>query len=115
MRCGAFGDYYTALAAAGGICAALVGRQATGKGQRVLASLLRTWNSKLRTILTSDLPCDHWGQQLEIELAELPADDVLILGRPFTLSQLREAIANLLFREVKGRGWWRSLRRGLER
>lgn len=42
MRCGAFGDYYTALAAAGGICAALVGRAATGKGQRVLASLLRT-------------------------------------------------------------------------
>ena len=54
-----------------------------------LASLLRTWNSKLRTILTTDLPFDHWGQQLEIELAELPADDVLILGRPFTLSQLR--------------------------
>ncbi len=42
MRCGAFGDYYTALAAAGGICAALVGRASTGKGQRVLASLLRT-------------------------------------------------------------------------
>jgi len=38
---------------------------------------------------------------MEVELAELPADDVLILGRPFTLSQLREAIANLLFREVK--------------
>ena len=66
-----------------------------------LASLLRKWNSKLRTILTTDLPFDHWGQQLEIELAELPADDVLILGRPFTLSQLREAIANLLPREVK--------------
>jgi hypothetical protein len=29
-------------------------------------------------------------------LAELPADDVLILERPFALSQLMEAIANLL-------------------
>ena len=79
-----------------------------------LASLLRTWNSKLRTILTTDLPCDHWGQQLEMELAELPADDVLILERPFTLSQLREAIANLLPREVKavdGGGVWRGLQR----
>jgi crotonobetainyl-CoA:carnitine CoA-transferase CaiB-like acyl-CoA transferase len=42
MRCGAFGDYYTAMAAAGGVCAALVERAQTGKGQRVLASLLRT-------------------------------------------------------------------------
>lgn len=42
MRCGAFGDYYTAMSAAGGVCAALVARQQTGQGQRVLASLLRT-------------------------------------------------------------------------
>jgi crotonobetainyl-CoA:carnitine CoA-transferase CaiB-like acyl-CoA transferase len=42
MRCGAFGDYYTAMAAAGGVCAALVARQQSGAGQRVVASLLRT-------------------------------------------------------------------------
>ena len=42
MRCGAFGDYYTAMSAAGGVCAALVARQQSGQGQRVVASLLRT-------------------------------------------------------------------------
>ena len=42
MRCGAFGDYYTAMAAAGGVCAALLARHKTGRGQRVLGSLLRT-------------------------------------------------------------------------
>jgi crotonobetainyl-CoA:carnitine CoA-transferase CaiB-like acyl-CoA transferase len=42
MRTGAFGDYYTAFAAASGVCAALVGRQSTGQGQLVSTSLLRT-------------------------------------------------------------------------
>jgi crotonobetainyl-CoA:carnitine CoA-transferase CaiB-like acyl-CoA transferase len=42
MRCGAFGDYYTAMAAAGGVCAALLSRERSGRGQRVLGSLLRT-------------------------------------------------------------------------
>jgi crotonobetainyl-CoA:carnitine CoA-transferase CaiB-like acyl-CoA transferase len=41
MRCGAFGDYYTAMSAAGGVCAALLAREKTRQGQRVLASLLR--------------------------------------------------------------------------
>jgi crotonobetainyl-CoA:carnitine CoA-transferase CaiB-like acyl-CoA transferase len=36
------GDHTTALAAAGGICAALVGRGRTGRGQLVTTSLLRT-------------------------------------------------------------------------
>jgi crotonobetainyl-CoA:carnitine CoA-transferase CaiB-like acyl-CoA transferase len=36
------GDHTTALAAAGGICAALVGRERTGRGQAVTTSLLRT-------------------------------------------------------------------------
>ena len=61
-----------------------------------LASLLRAWNSGLRAILMTDLPCDQWAEQREMELAELPADDVLVLERPFTLSQLTEAIASLL-------------------
>ena len=42
MRTGAFGDYYTAFAAASGVCVALVGRQTTGEGQLVSTSLLRT-------------------------------------------------------------------------
>jgi crotonobetainyl-CoA:carnitine CoA-transferase CaiB-like acyl-CoA transferase len=42
MRTGAFGDYYTAFATASGACAALVARQATGEGQLVSTSLLRT-------------------------------------------------------------------------
>jgi crotonobetainyl-CoA:carnitine CoA-transferase CaiB-like acyl-CoA transferase len=41
MRTGAFGDYYTAFSAASGVCAALVGRQLTGRGQLVSTSLLR--------------------------------------------------------------------------
>ena len=36
------GDHATALATAGGICAALLARERTGRGQRVSASLLRT-------------------------------------------------------------------------
>jgi CheY-like chemotaxis protein len=61
-----------------------------------LASLLRGWNSGLRAILMTDLPCDQWAEQREMELAELPADDILVLERPFTLSQLTEAITSLL-------------------
>lgn len=63
-----------------------------------LAALLREWNAGLRTILMTDLPCEQWKEQREMELADLPADDVLILERPFTLTQLREAIASLLTR-----------------
>ncbi|MGB2074060.1 MAG: CoA transferase, partial [Henriciella sp.] len=37
----AFGDHTTSMAAAAGICAALVQAQRTGKGQLVEASLLR--------------------------------------------------------------------------
>ena len=55
MRCGAFGDYYTALAAAGGICAAMVSRAVTGKGQRVAASLLRTGAYSISSALNQAL------------------------------------------------------------
>jgi CheY-like chemotaxis protein len=64
-----------------------------------LVPLLRAWNSKLLTILTTDMPCDDWTHQREMELAELPADEVVVLERPFTVAQLREAIANLLQEE----------------
>ena len=60
-----------------------------------LASLLRAWNSKLRTILTSDLACDQWTERQQIELKELPADDVLILRKPFTPIELRAALTKL--------------------
>jgi CheY-like chemotaxis protein len=49
-----------------------------------LASLMRAWNSRLCTILTSDLPCDCWTQRQVAELSELPSNDVLILERPFS-------------------------------
>jgi len=61
-----------------------------------LAFLLRAWNAELRTILMTDSPYEQWTEQREMQLADLPADDVLILERPFTLSQLTEAIASLL-------------------
>ena len=50
-----------------------------------LAALLRAWNASLRTILLSDLPCDQWTQRQEMELKELPVDDVLILEPRWTL------------------------------
>lgn len=57
-----------------------------------LASLLRAWNSKLRTILTTDLPCEYWSERQNSELRELPPDDVLILERPFSTRDLKAAI-----------------------
>jgi CheY-like chemotaxis protein len=69
-----------------------------------LASLLRAWNSKLLTILTSDLSCDCWTQRQETELSELPSDAVLILERPFTSAELRGAVTSLLQRDVQVMG-----------
>jgi CheY-like chemotaxis protein len=60
-----------------------------------LASLLRAWNPKLRTILTSDLPCDQWTDRQALELSEIPSDEVLILERPFTGLKLKAAIQKL--------------------
>jgi CheY-like chemotaxis protein len=66
-----------------------------------LASLIRAWNSKLRTILTSDVPCDCWTQRQETELGELPPDDVLILERPFTSKELKAAVTSLMQQDVQ--------------
>jgi CheY-like chemotaxis protein len=51
-----------------------------------LASLLRAWLPELHTILISDLPRNQWSERQEMELRELPPDDVLILERPFKAS-----------------------------
>jgi CheY-like chemotaxis protein len=61
-----------------------------------LASLLRAWNSKLRAILTTDLPSEYWSERQNAELRELPADEVLILEHPFSTRDLKAAIAQLL-------------------
>lgn len=60
-----------------------------------LASLLRAWNSNLRTILTTDLPCEYWSERQNVELLELPPDDVVILERPFSARDLKAAIRKL--------------------
>lgn len=65
-----------------------------------LASLMRSWNPKLCTILTTDLPCDYWTQRQVTELKELPPDDVFILERPFSTRDLRAAIAKLTPAEI---------------
>ena len=67
-----------------------------------LASLLRAWLPKLRTILACDLSCDCWSNRQEAELAELPADDVFILEKPFTARELLMALTNVMEREVVG-------------
>ncbi|HLK46610.1 MAG TPA: response regulator [Bryobacteraceae bacterium] len=61
-----------------------------------LASLLRAWLPRLRTILTSDLPCDQWTDRQQTELSELPPDDVLILERPFTAAEAHAALLQLV-------------------
>ena len=59
-----------------------------------LASLLRAWLPQLGTIiLISDLPCNQWPERQEMELRELPADEVLILERPFKPAELRIALS----------------------
>ena len=51
---GGMGDSITAAELTGGICAALAGRERTGKGDRVTASLLATslWSTSLMTVAT---------------------------------------------------------------
>ena len=65
-----------------------------------LASLLRAWLPRLRTILTSDLACDQWTEHQEAELKEIPPDDVLILERPFSPAELRGALSKLVHGRV---------------
>ena len=69
-----------------------------------LASLLMVSQVKLRAILMTDLPHDRWTRQQEKELAELPADHITILERPFTLSELKAAIMALL-RQTRTTRW----------
>ncbi len=64
------------------------------------ASLLRAWNSKLRTILITERPCEDWTERQNAELRELPTDAVLILERPFSTGDLTAAIASLVHEEV---------------
>ena len=61
-----------------------------------LALLLMASNFKLLTILITDLPHDQWTPHWEKELAELPGDQVTIIERPFTFSDLTAAITILL-------------------
>ena len=65
-----------------------------------LACLLRAWNGRLRTILTSDLASDQWTERQRVELQELPADDVLILVKPFTPADLTAALTKLMQAEA---------------
>jgi len=65
-----------------------------------LATLLRAWLPRLRTILISNLPCDQWTDRQEMELTELPADAVLILERPFRGLELRIALSTLISEAV---------------
>ena len=65
-----------------------------------LASLLRGWNSNLRTILTSRLPLQNWTERQQLQLKELPPEDVLILERPFSTKDLKAAITKLLPEEL---------------
>ncbi len=65
-----------------------------------LASLLRGWNSSLRTILIASLPSEDWTERQNAQLNELPEEDVLILERPFNARDLKSAIAKLMREEL---------------
>ncbi len=65
-----------------------------------LGSLLRAWLRGLRIIVTADQPPDTWTERQQLELQELPDDEVVILERPFTGRELKVAIAKLLPAEV---------------
>lgn len=65
-----------------------------------LASLLRAWNSNLRTILTTERPTEYWTERQNAELRELPTDTVLVLERPFRARDLRAAIEKLVPEEA---------------
>lgn len=61
-----------------------------------LASLLQAWNSRLLTVLLSDVPCDQWTERQQMELDEIGSDDVLVLEKPFSPCELNAALAALM-------------------
>lgn len=65
-----------------------------------LASLLRAWFPRLRTILTTDVPHEYWSERQQAELRELPEEEVVVLERPFVSSDLKALLAELMPADV---------------
>ncbi len=57
---------------------------------------LRSWNPRLKVILTSGYPPDMWPDQDTAELDELPSDSVATLQKPFTPAMLLSRVGALL-------------------
>ena len=65
-----------------------------------LASLVRAWVPRIRTILLSDLPRHLWSDRQVMEFKELPEESALILSKPFTPRQLEAALMKVANEEM---------------